>query len=63
MMMLVLLRVAALLLLSLASTTAQEALEEDLTALCEVKIARDRIPGLCCAAFVATGSSTRAASA
>ena len=52
MMMLVLLRVAALLLLSLASTTAQEALEEDLTALCEVKIARDRIPGLSCAAFV-----------
>ena len=53
MMMLVLLRVAALLpLLSWASAPAQEALEQDLTALCEAKIARDRIPGLSCAAFV-----------
>jgi len=52
MMMLVLKRVAALLLFCWASATAQEGLEQDLTALCEAKIARDRIPGLSCAAFV-----------
>ena len=52
MMMLVLKRVAALLLFCWAPVTAQAALEQNLTALCEAKIARDRIPGLSCAAFV-----------